>query len=76
MVIWEVSSSYLARKSLQWVKQHWAGALSPAGPAKMQVCFSEAGPSSLRTFCWTKVSSWLKPVSVLLAHVLSMASVM
>lgn len=46
--------SYLAREPLWgWVKQPWAGALSLAGPAEMQVCFSEAF-----TFCWTEVSSW------------------
>lgn len=41
-----------------------AGALSLAGPAEMQVCFSEAF-----AFCWSKVSSWPETVSVLFAHV-------
>lgn len=64
MMILEVPS-YLARETLWgWAKQLWAGALSLAGPAEMQVCFSE-----VVAFCWTEVSSWPETVSVLLAHI-------
>ena len=39
----EVPSAYLAGRSLWgWVKHSGKGAPSPAGPAGMQVCFSEA----------------------------------